>query len=97
MLGSVPKLFRGTALSNIKSSIPKPLWERTIVVLKDEDPWKSRLTFSSDRHCYVVAIDKTDRIVWIGNGPFSDKAYAGLRAVLSGLMTTGRQGSELPQ
>jgi hypothetical protein len=48
MLESVPKLFRGIALSNIKSSVPTPLWEKTILVFKDEALWKSRLAFSGD-------------------------------------------------
>jgi hypothetical protein len=94
MLESVPKLFRGAALSNIKSNIPKPLWGKTILVFKDEALWKSRLGFSTDNHCYVAALDKGGRIVWIGTGPFTDNAYAGLRRAVMGLMTTDKQGKE---
>lgn len=36
MLESVPKLFRGKALSKIKGNIPKPLWVETILVFRDE-------------------------------------------------------------
>lgn len=95
MLESVPKLFRGLALSNIRSNVPKPLWEKTILVFKDEVLWKSRLAFSTDSHCYVVVLDKLDRIAWIGSGPFTEKAYAALQWEVMGLITKGKQEKEL--
>jgi len=87
MLESVPKLFRGTALSGIKSNVPKFLWEKTILLFEGEALWKSRLAFSTDSHGYVVVLDKAGRTAWIGSGPFTDKAYAGLQWAVMGLIT----------
>lgn len=95
VLGSVPKLFRGTAISNIKTNLPKPLWEKTILVFKDDALWKSRLAFSTDGHCYVVALDRAGRVAWIGSGPFSEPAYAGLMWEVMGLITTGKPAKDL--
>jgi hypothetical protein len=94
MLESVPKLFRGIALSNIKSSIPKSLWEKTILVFKDEALWKSRLAFSTDNHCYVVVLDRVGNVAWIGREPFTEKAYAGLQREVMVLITTGKRGEK---
>jgi hypothetical protein len=93
VLESVPKLFRGMVVSNIKSNVPKPLWEKTIVVFKDEALWKSRLDFSTDTHCYVVLLDKAGRVAWIRSGPFSEKVYAGLKWEVMRLIRTGKQES----
>jgi len=82
-LESAPRLFRGMAVSGIKSSMPKPMWDRTVIVVKDEALWKSRLAVSEDKHAYVVMLDGTGHIRWISTAPFSEGEYAELRKALS--------------
>jgi hypothetical protein len=43
-------------VSGIKSGIPQTLWERTLLLYKDEALWKTRLSMSSDKHAYVILL-----------------------------------------
>jgi hypothetical protein len=82
-LESAPKLFRGMAVSGMKSGVPEAQWERTLVVLKDEDAWKQRLGVSSNKHAYVVVLDGQGRVRWMSAGPFSESEYGQLKSELS--------------
>ncbi len=77
-LESVPKLFRGMALSGIKSSMPLLLQERTIVLYRDEALWKQRLAFSDGNRAYVILLDPDGRMRWNNDGPFTEASYAQL-------------------
>jgi predicted transcriptional regulator len=57
----------------------------------------TEVAFSTDSHCYVVVLDKAGRVDWIGRGPFTEKAYAGLQREVMGLIRTGKHGDELHQ
>ena len=83
MLESVPRLVRGMAVSGIKSGVPAADRNRTILIYKDEDSWKKRLSVTEDKHASIVLIDSHGRIGWMSSGPFSDAAYEQLRKVLS--------------
>jgi ATP10 protein len=78
-LESVPKLFRGMALSGIKGSIPAPIQERTIVLYRDEALWKQRLAFSDGNRAYVILLDPDGRMRWSNQGLFTETSYAQLK------------------
>lgn len=86
VLESVPKLFRGMALSGIKSSMPIPVQGRTIVVYSDEKLWKQRLAFSDDSRAYVILLGPDSRIRWSSEGAFTEPSYAGLKDQLERLL-----------
>jgi ATP10 protein len=76
VLQSVPKLFRGMAVSGIRSSMPLPLQDRTIVLYADEALWKARLAVSDDSRAYVVLLAPDGHIRWISAGAFTANTYA---------------------
>lgn len=86
MLESVPKLFRGMALSGIKGSMPIAMQDRTLVLYRDETLWKQRLAFSEDNHAYVLLLGPDGRIAWKSEGAFTEAAYMQLRNQLSGML-----------
>ena len=82
-LESAPKLFRGMAVSGMKSGVPEAQWDRTLVLYKDEDAWKQRLAVSGNRHAYVVVLNPEGRVRWMSAGPFSESDYGQLKSELS--------------
>jgi hypothetical protein len=86
MLESVPKLFRGMALSGIKGSMPIAMQDRTLVLYHDDTLWKQRLAFSVDNHAYVLLLGPDGRIAWKSEGAFTEAAYMQLRNQLSGML-----------
>lgn len=86
VLESVPKLFRGMAVSGIRSSMPPPLQDRTIVLYKDEELWKGRLAVSDDQRAYVVLLGPDDHLVWSNSSAFSDSQYEELKNALTKLL-----------
>jgi hypothetical protein len=75
VLESVPKLFRGMAVSGIRSSMPLPLQDRTIVLYNDEALWKARLAGSDYNRAYVVLLAPDGHIRWISTGAFTADSY----------------------
>jgi ATP10 protein len=86
VLESVPKLFRGMALSGIKSSMPSTMQDRTIVLYRDEKLWKQRLAFSEDSRAYVLLLGSDARIQWMSEGAFKEEAYAQLKDQLARML-----------
>ena len=86
MLESVPKLFRGMALSGIKGSMPIAMQDRNLVLYRDETLWKQRLAFSEDSRAYVILLGPDGRIAWKSEGAFTEAAYMQLKNQLSGML-----------
>lgn len=86
MLESVPKLFRGMALSGIKGSMPIAMQDRTLVLYRDETLWKQRLAFSEDNHAYVLLLGPDGRIQWRSEGAFTEDAYAQVKERLTRML-----------
>ena len=78
-LESVPGMFRGLAVSGIKSGMPVALLERTIILYRDEDLWKKRLQVGIERNACVMLMNSSSRVEWITTGPFAEARYAELR------------------
>ena len=83
VLDSVPKLFRGMAVSGIKSGIPQAQWDATMLLYKDGAQWKERLGVTGDGYSYAVLLDGAGRVQWIGAGPFSESKLLQMKEALS--------------
>jgi hypothetical protein len=79
MLESAPKLFRGMAVSGIKSSMPLSVQNRTIVLYRDEELWKQRLAVTDNRRAYVLLLRPSGNVCWVNSGAFSDAEYVRLK------------------
>jgi ATP10 protein len=85
MLESAPKLFRGMAISGIKSSMPWSVQDRTIVSFQDEELWKQRLTDTNDGGARVLLLGPDGHIHWMNSGAYTDAEYAHLKNDVSRL------------
>ena len=90
VLESVPKLFRGMAMSGIKSSMPLSQQDRSLVLYRDEKLWKLRLAVSDDNRAYVVLLGPDGRIRWSNSAAYSDSEYARLKNEIELLLHLGR-------
>jgi hypothetical protein len=81
-LESAPRLVRGMATAGIRSATPRPQWEHTILLYKQEADWKSRLGVSADKDAYIVLADGNGHVRWIGSGPFTNESYAPLKEAI---------------
>ena len=85
VLDGAPRLIRGLILRGMRGDMPKDLHAQTLLLFKDGDLWKKRLRVSSDKHAYLVLLDKDSRIAWLGHGLFEEKKYEELRAAAARL------------
>ncbi len=79
LLESAPKVFRGLAISGIKSSMPVSVQDRTLVMFRDEEVWKQRLAVTDVSRAYVLLLGPSGNIRWMNSGAFSDAMYARLK------------------
>jgi ATP10 protein len=86
VLESVPKLFRGLAVSSIKGSMPVPMQDRTFVLYSDEKLWKQRVAFSGDSRAYVILLGPDGRIRCSSKEAFTEPSYAQMKDQLDKLL-----------
>lgn len=85
LLESVPRLFRGMAVSGIKSGMPPATQQRTTILYKDEALWKQRLGVTDDTRAYVLVIRPDARIAWQSNAAYSDAGFAALKSMVQSM------------
>ena len=85
MLESVPKLFRGMAVSGMKSGMPLSVQDRMIVSYRDEELWKQRLMVTDNSRAYVLLLGPEGKIHWINSGAFTGAEFARMKSHISGL------------
>jgi hypothetical protein len=79
VLESLPKLFRGLALSGIRSGMPLSVQDRTIVLYQDEKLWKARLTASDNNRAYVILLAPDGHLRWSNATAYTAPEYARLK------------------
>jgi hypothetical protein len=79
VMESVPKLFRGMAMSGIRGSMPLSMQDRTIVMYQDEKLWKLRLAASDNKRASIVLLGPDGHIRWSNSGAYTDSEYARLK------------------
>ena len=82
VLESVPRLFRGAALSGIKSGMPSSAQDHTVVLYKDETLWKQRLAVSDGDRAYLFVLGPDGHIRWTNSSAFADAPCERLRATV---------------
>lgn len=87
VLESVPKLFRGMAVSNIRGNMPLSLQDRTILLYRDEEFWKQRLGVSEANRSYVVLLGQAGHIHWSSSTAFTEVEYLRLKKELESLVS----------
>ena len=83
-LESVPSLFRGMAVSGIKSKMPPTMLDRTILLYQDAQAWEKRFQLADEDHACVVLLKVNGAILWTSSEPFSDARYLGLLKQIRG-------------
>jgi hypothetical protein len=86
VMESVPKLFRGVAISGIRSSMPPSMQDQTIVVYQDEKLWKLRLAVFDNSRAYVVLLGPDGRLRWSNTGAYTDAEYARMKNAIELLL-----------
>lgn len=81
--GSVPKMFQGRILSDIKSGMPQEMQNRAVLQLQDEQKWRTILGVKDDRHAYVLLLGPDGHIAWRNASVFSESDYALVRSQLN--------------
>ncbi len=79
VMESVPKLFRGIAMSGIRSSMPLSMQDRTVVLYQDEKLWKLRLAVFDNSRAYAVLLGPDGILRWSNSGAYTDSEYARLK------------------
>ena len=83
VLDGAPRLVRGLILRGMRGDMPRELYAQTLVLYQDGDLWKKRLRVTSDKHAYLVLLDKEGKIAWMHHGLFEEKKYEELRAAMA--------------
>lgn len=84
VLESVPRLFRGIAVSEIRSQMDASMQDRTILLYQDEDYWKKELQVQDESHACVILLGTDWHIRWINSDGFENSSYVELRAMIGG-------------
>jgi hypothetical protein len=74
------------------------LHEHVITVYSGVGDWKRRVghTKAGDDHAYLIVLDQSGIVRWIGSGPFDQARTDEVRAVVSELLVQGAQKSDVP-
>lgn len=81
---SVPQMFRGRALSGIKSGMPQEMQDRAVLLFRDEQRWRRTLGVTDDHRAYVLLLGQNGRVVWKNATAFSESDYAFVKSRLAG-------------
>jgi hypothetical protein len=77
VLDDVPRLVRGFVIGQIRSSVPKAIHPRFLLVLEHGDVWK-RLAGAGDEDAAYLVLVRHGEVAWRGTGKLTDVGYRGL-------------------
>jgi hypothetical protein len=83
LLEGVPKMFRSTALSGIKSGMPNEMQDRAFVLYQGEKLWRQRLAVTDENRVYVLLLRPDERIGCRNEGGFTEAGYLHLKDELA--------------
>jgi len=81
VLADVPWLIRGFVIRQIRASVPKALYPRSLLALSDADAWKRLADFAEADAAYVVLVGHGE-LLWRSHGPLTLERYRGLTEAL---------------
>ncbi len=79
-LESVSRLFRGMAVSGIRSGMPPAVQDRSAIVYRLQSIWEQRLQVTNEADATVVVLGRAGSIRGMARGPFAESVYARIRA-----------------
>ena len=82
VLQDAPRMFRGMITGGIKRGIPKDEQDFFLILVHDEDTWKSLAGFSNPDDAYLLFVDDRANIRWKTHGPPTPAAVKSLREKL---------------
>lgn len=88
VLEDVPRLIRGMVISGIKKGVPERLRDHFVPIVEGESELKKLAGYKEPDDAYLVILDASGQIVHQTHGPYSDAAYAQLRAELHKILGT---------
>jgi hypothetical protein len=80
VLESVPGFIRGMVISSMKKGVRENMRDHFVPILHGEAEPKKLVSYKEPDDAYLVMLDPTGQIIEQKHGPFSDAAYAQLRA-----------------
>jgi hypothetical protein len=80
VLESVPSFVRGMVISSMKKGVRENMRDHFVPILHGEADLKKLVNYKEPDDAYLVLLDPSGQIVEQKHGPFSDAAYAPLRA-----------------
>lgn len=81
-IAGAPGFVRGMIKSGMKKKVPAADQASFVVLTQDEQPWRTYFEVGDDLLPYVVALDKTGKVLWRGHGAaeeFEPQLKAALR------------------
>jgi hypothetical protein len=84
-LEAAPAFVRGMIRGSMRKDTPPQLLERSLIMTKDERPWKVAVGAKVEKAPVVVVFDAATHIVWSHEGPFDAESYREARSKLSAL------------
>lgn len=88
VIAGIPRIFRGLILSGIRAGYPRRAWNHFLVVSRDEARWKAAVGWQGPNRAYVLLLDRSGRIVWRRNGPYTRAGGRSLARAASALAST---------
>ncbi len=82
VLQDAPRMIRGMITGSIKRGIPKDQQDFFLILVHDEDTWKSLAGFSNPDDAYLLLVDDRSNIHWKIHGPPTAAAMKSLREQL---------------
>ncbi len=82
VLQDAPRMFRGMIAGGIKRGIPKDQQDSFLILVHDEDTWKSLAGFANPDDAYLLLVDDRANIHWKTHGPPTAAALKSLREQL---------------
>jgi hypothetical protein len=71
-IAGAPSLIRGMIKSGMKKGVPAAEQDYFVVLTEDAKPWRSYFQVGDDQVPYVMLLDQSGKILWLGHGSASD-------------------------
>lgn len=82
-LESVPRPFRGMAVSGVRSGMPPAVQDRTMILFQQQTSWEQKLRLTDENYACVLVLGPTGLIRGMTSGLFTENLYRQVRERIS--------------